>query len=236
MVPSTVRAALADQPVSGAVCLEAGAGVGNTTVGLLDAGAERVYAITDDAAHARTTRERVGVDERAAVLEADLCATPLPADSVDLVTAHGLCNVLAPAALDAVLAEFARVAAPGARLLVNDYDPLPTGARMRDVVAVENAAHELAFGEAALTFYPARHLRRLCEGWGWAFERERTLLEPVPWTSQHVRAHLGAARDAARALDGGVAAGLREDVARLDADVESEDAGRMYGLAFRRPA
>jgi len=40
-VPSTVSAALEDRPVEGAVCLEAGAGVGNATAGLLARGASR---------------------------------------------------------------------------------------------------------------------------------------------------------------------------------------------------
>jgi len=95
-VPETVRTALDDRPVEGAVCLEAGAGVGNTTAGLLEAGAGRVYAVTNDAEHADTVRERVGAGgpDRVATLEADLRATPLPDESVDLVTAHGLCNVV----------------------------------------------------------------------------------------------------------------------------------------------
>ncbi|GAD52925.1 hypothetical protein MBEHAL_1685 [Halarchaeum acidiphilum MH1-52-1] len=55
----------------------------------------------------------------------------------------------------------------------------------------DHAAHSLAYGEDALTFYPARHLRRLLASAGRTVKRETTLLE-------------------------------------------SEDAGRMYSLAFRR--
>ncbi|MGA9402902.1 MAG: SAM-dependent methyltransferase, partial [Haladaptatus sp.] len=51
-IPRTVRTALADRPVSGATCLEAGAGMGNTTAGLLADGASRVYAVTNDPEHA----------------------------------------------------------------------------------------------------------------------------------------------------------------------------------------
>lgn len=236
MVPTTVRAALADQPVADAVCLEAGAGVGNTTEGLLAAGAERVYAVTDDPAHARATRERVGDGARAAVVRADVRAVPLPDDSMDLITAHGLCNVLPPDALDAALAELSRVAAPGARLVVDDYDPLPAGARMREVVALANAASDLSSGESALTFYPARHLRRVCEGWGWTVERETTLLEPVPWTPAHVRAHRDSAREALADESNAAAAAVRDALDRLDPTRAAGDAGRMYSLAFRRPA
>jgi len=125
-VPHTVTAALDDRSVAGKRCLEAGAGAGNATAGLLANGADRVYAVTNDRDHARTTRRRVDDDgddgdddgddgdgDRLAVLEADLRATPLPADSVDVITAHGLCNVLDPAALAAIAEEFSRVAAPG---------------------------------------------------------------------------------------------------------------------------
>ncbi|SDM44020.1 Methyltransferase domain-containing protein [Halogranum gelatinilyticum] len=236
-VPTTVSAALADQPVEGAVCLEAGAGVGNTTAGLLAAGAERVYAVTNDADHAATVRERVADDHpgRAAVLESDLRALPLAADSVDVVTAHGLLNVLTPAALDTVVSELTRVAAPGCRLVVDDYDPLPAEAAVRDLFALENAASELARGESALTFYPATSVRRTAVGAGWTFDRERTLLEPVPWTAGHVEAHANVARSFASQVSGDLGASLAAEADRLQREIGSEDVGRMYSLAFRFP-
>jgi hypothetical protein len=98
-VPSTVSAALEDRPVEGAVCLEAGAGVGNA-------------------------------------------------------------------------------ATAGCHLVVDDYAPLPEGSATHDLFA----------------------------GHGWAFDRERTLLDPVPWTASHV-----------------------------EADAEGESAGEMYSLAMRLP-
>ncbi len=72
-VPQTVTAALEDRPVDGATCLEAGAGVGNTTTGLLANGGRRVYAITNDSDHATAVRERIGRAEadRTAVIEVD---------------------------------------------------------------------------------------------------------------------------------------------------------------------
>jgi len=230
-IPETVRTALADQPVEGAACLEAGAGVGNTTAGLLDVGASRVYAVANAREDCETVRKRID-DARATVLEADLRATPLADDSVDLVTAHGLCNVLPPAALDAVAAELTRVARPGARLVVDDYDPLPENAAMRELFAVENAATELADGRPALTFYPAETLVRLFAGHGWTVERKRTLLEPVPWTESHVSAHADVARSAADRLGDDLAAPLRERARTLAEAIGSEDAGRMYSLAL----
>jgi SAM-dependent methyltransferase len=234
-VPRTVTTALDDRPVSGTVCLEAGAGLGNATTGLLAAGARRVYAVTDDSDHATAVRERVGRDDRTAVLEADLREVPLAADAVDLVTAHGLFNVLAPASLDAVAAELTRVAARGCHLVVDDYDPLPTDAAVRDLFAVENAASRLAGDGPALTFYPSAVLRRLFVGYGWTVDRELTLLEPVPWTESHLRAHADAARAAAATLPDELGGRLAAEGSRIAEEIGSESVGRMYNLAFRLP-
>lgn len=243
-VPETVRTALEDRSVEGAVCLEAGAGTGNTTAGLLEAGASRVYAVTDDPEHARTARRRVrdlpaaeGTTESAAdrvvVLQGDLRATPLPDGSVEFVTAHGLFNVVPTAFLPGIAAELTRVAAPGASLVVDDYDPLPADAAVRDLFAVENAAAELAGSDPALTFYPAALLRRVFAGYGWTFERERTLLDPVPWTESHVAAHAGVARESATELAPELGDPLAAAADRVADAVGSESVGRMYSLAFR---
>jgi SAM-dependent methyltransferase len=237
-VPRTVRAALADRPVEGAVCLEAGAGVGNVTCGLLDAGAEHVYAVTNDPEHARLVRDRLdagGRQSRASVLEADVRALPLPADSVGLVTAHGLFTLVAPAELAAVVSEVTRVASPGSHLVVDDYEPLPEDAEMRRLFALANAATAVADGRPAATFYPADVLRRLFVGSGWTFDRRETLLDPVPWTESHVRAHVGVARRAAERIDGALGAQLAAAADRTGAEIGSESVGEMYSLAFRVP-
>lgn len=236
-VPHTIAAALKDRPVAGRRCLEAGAGVGNATAGLLANGADRVYAVTNDRDHALTTRRRAGGDggDRLAVLEADLRSIPLPDDSVDLITAHGLCNVLDPAALSSVATELSRVAAPGAGLVVDDYDPPPDDAAVGELFAVENAAAALARGRPALTFYPAAFLRRFFAGDGWEFRRERTLLEPVPWTERHVAAHADRAASMAAECPGEAGDALAATARRLAAEIGSESVGRMYGLAFRLP-
>lgn len=237
-VPTTVATALEDRPVTGQRCLEAGAGTGNTTAGLLEGGADRVYALTNDRGHAVETRERVDDDcgDRLAVLEADLRAIPLPDDAVDLVTAHGLCNVLTPVALEAVAAELTRVAAPDAHLVVDDYAPLPDSAAVRDLFAVENAAAELATGEPALTFYPPELLRDVFAGQGWTFDRERTLLEPVPWTERHVAAHAEAASSFAADCPAAAGEPLADRADRLATEIGSESVGRMYSLAFCLPS
>lgn len=239
-IPDTVRTAVADLPVEGAVCLEAGAGAGNMSKALAAAGAERVYAITNDSSHAIDARERVG-DDRVAVLTADLTATPLPDDSVDLITAHALCNVVSPAELTEILAELSRVARPDARLVVDDYGPIPTdgdGAVVSELFAVENAAAELSRGESALTFYPAEHVRRLCAGFGWTPTRTETLLDPVPWTPELLDAHADLARENAAELppELGDALAERASAVRGRAPEAGVEVGRMYSVTFRRNA
>jgi SAM-dependent methyltransferase len=234
-VPETVAAALADWQVEGQICLEAGAGVGNTTAGLLTAGAKQVYAVTNDADHAATVHERVGdgTADRLVVIEADLRATPLATDSIDLVTAHGLCNVLTPTALDAVAAELTRVAKPGGHLVVDDYAVPPAGAAVSRLFALENAAARVAEGRPALTFYPPTVLAAVFAGHGWTVKRKQTLLDPVPWTEAHLDAHAEVVRGHAATLPdslGEPLAALAED---LVSAIGSERAGTMYSLAFR---
>ncbi|WP_276252892.1 class I SAM-dependent methyltransferase [Halomontanus rarus] len=236
-VPTTVTTALEDQPIDGATCLEAGAGVGNATAGLLAAGAARVYAVTNDADHASTVRDRVGrrAPDRTAVVEADLRALPMAANSVDVITAHGLCNVLTPSALETVATELTRVAVPGCHLVVDDYEPPPADAAVRELFALENAVTELADGRPALTFYPATMLRRLFAGHGWTVDRERTLLDPVPWTRAHVEAHAEVVRSEAAELPDELRDPLLAELERLVAAIGKESIGEMYSIAMRFP-
>ena len=236
-VPTTVRTALEDQPIAGAICLEAGAGLGNATAGLLDAGAERVYAVTDDAEHARTTRRRAAAaaSDRNVVLEADLRALPLSANSIDVITAHGLCNVLAPPALDAVAAELTRVAAPGCRLIVDDYEPLPADAPVSELFALENAVAEQTDGGPALTFYPSDVIVALFGRYGWESSRKTTLLDPVPWTRSHLDAHAEAVRARAKKLPDAARDRLVSEAERLVATVGDDRCGKMYSVALCRP-
>ncbi|WP_247002470.1 class I SAM-dependent methyltransferase [Halosolutus gelatinilyticus] len=243
-VPKTVTAALDDRPIDGAICLDAGAGVGNTTAGLLASGAARVYAVTNDREHARTTvdrvRERLRTEERLrdeggdrlAVLEADLRELPLPDDSIDVVTAHGLFNVVPPADLGAIVEELTRVARRGGHLVVDDYEPLPDDAAVRDLFAAENAAAELAAGRPMLSFYPSDVLRRLCEGYGWAFDRRLTLLAPVPWTGAHLEAHAAVVRSNASELPPELGDPLIARAERLAESIGEESVGEMYSLAM----
>lgn len=228
-VPTTVTDALADVPVDGATALEAGAGVGNGTAGLLAAGAKTVYSITDETDHAETVRERC---PRATVLCADLQSIPIPDDSINVVLAHGLFNVLPNVTADAVAAELTRVAAPGGWLVIDDYAPHPPDSRIRQLYAVENALTELTEARPAYVFYPSKELRALFGGYGWSHKETTDLLRPVPWTQEHMRAHVDAARRAATDMPNEVADPLLNRAEQL-ADEGDDSTSRMYSLALR---
>lgn len=234
--PETVRDALADQPISGATCLEAGAGGGNMALALREAGADRVLAVTDDRGHARDAQARVAGDV-IDVIEADLTATPVATNSVDIVTAHALFNVLDPATAIRVARECTRVARPGARLIVDDYAPLPDGAACQ-LFDLEEAASRVAGRGSAYDFYPADHLATLFTGLGWDHRQTETLLEPLPWSDELLASHAALAREAADAVGGdlgqalrGRAASIMDSVGELD-----HEGGRMYNLILELSA
>ena len=234
-LPDTVTTALADRPVADQYCLEAGAGVGNMTAALVESGAARVYAVTNDREHAMETHDRTREEAGVAVLEADLVATPLPPDVVDVVTAHGLFNVVPPSTAVDVARELTRVAAPGAHLVVDDYAPIPADSPVRRLFAIENAAGELARGRPALTFYPVDGLHRLFAGFGWEFDRTRTLLDPVPWTESHLSAHVDVVRSLAEEVPGDLGDRLVEAANDLASETGAASVGEMYSLAMRLP-
>lgn len=229
----TVVDAIEDVSVNGRVCLEAGAGVGNMTAALTQAGAARVYAVSNERSHVEAARDRVGGD-RVAALEADLTAIPLPDDAVDVVTAHCLFNVVTPHEATRILAELTRVARPGAWLVVDDYAPLPDSP-VRDLFGVENAAGELASGDPVYTYYSAEWVRRVAAGFGWEAARTRTLLDPVPWPPALLEEHRAVVDDVTADLPPSLRAELRAaaDRARERAG-DGVDAGRLYSVALRR--
>lgn len=230
--PQTVERALADRSCEGCVCLEAGAGVGNMTAGLLEAGTQSVYAVTNDANHASDVIDRLGGECRVAVQLADLRLLPLPDDSVDFVTAHALFNVVSPSAVTAIVEELTRVTNPGGCLVIDDYSPLPEGSQVRKLFAVENAAAELADSAPSLTFYPASRIRRLLSGYGWQHDRTRSILEPVPWTTELLEAHADVVRDRTEEVPDNLATLLVKRAERLVDEIWAAEVGEMYSVAM----
>jgi SAM-dependent methyltransferase len=235
-VPATVENALADVPVAGRRCLEAGAGAGNATAGLQDAGAATVVAVTRDRDHASDVHDRFEETPEVTAVRADLRSIPLADDAVEVVTAHALFNVVAPEAVEPIVRELTRVAAPGAWLVVDDYAPLPPGP-VRELFALEDATAALADARSAYTFYPAAHLRALFADAGWHHERTRDLLDPVPWTPALLDAHADLVAERAASLRDDLASGLveRTDAVRERAG-DGVETGRMYSMALRLTA
>lgn len=226
--------ALADVPIADRPCLEAGAGVGNATAGLRDAGGAPVFGISNEAEHVRDLREAFRGDDAVVPLLADLRRIPLADDAVEVATAHCLFNVLAPAEASPVVAELTRVVAPGGWLVVDDYAPLPDGP-VRDLFALENAVGTLAESSRPYTFYPPAHLRSLFEARGWELARERTLLDPVPWSDELLDAHADLVEAGVADLPADLAEALRDRLTAVgERAAGGVDAGELYSLAFRR--
>jgi len=229
----TVAPALAEVPVAGADCLEAGAGAGNTTAALAERGAASVLAVTDDADHATGVRKRFADEASIRTVRADLRHLPLADEAVRVTTAHALFGVLSPAAASEVVQELTRVTASGGWLALVDYDPIPDET-VRELFALENAAALLTDGEPALEFYPEGHLAALFSRAGWQQDDSGTALEPVPWTADLLDAHAEIARSTFQALPDPAAGALasRADEVRERAGDEV-DSGRMYYQTFR---
>jgi SAM-dependent methyltransferase len=233
-VPATLRTALEDVPVTGSTCLEAGAGAGNATAALRERGAGRVYAVTDDDAHVRDVADRFDADEAAVPVRGDLRAIPLPDDAVEVVTAHALFNVVSTTEIADIVAELTRVIEPGGYLVVDDYGPIPD-APVRELFAVANAVGELDDARPTFTFYPRPHVRALLEGFGWSHEWSRTLLDPVPWTSELLDTHTELIRERADDLPDELGGPLKDHARTVrDRLGDGVETGEMYSLVFTR--
>ncbi|MFB6104274.1 MAG: class I SAM-dependent methyltransferase [Halobacteriaceae archaeon] len=224
-----VAAAVDPVEVTDRVCLDVGAGHGDSTAALLEAGAAHVVSVDHDPARVQALATRF--EERCTPLLADLRCLPIASASVEVVLAHAVCNQFEPAALWRVAAELARVATSGATLVVDDYDPLPTDAAIRPVFALEDAATYLAMGRPAQTFYPPALVAAILVAHGWTHLAETTLLDPVPWTDAHRRAHEQAVRDAAAPLSPPLQSAI--ETVLEDLHVPPDRVGRLWSQRFR---
>ncbi|ERG89840.1 MAG: methylase involved in ubiquinone/menaquinone biosynthesis [halophilic archaeon J07HX5] len=231
----TVSTALADVSVEGTVCLDAGAGAGNSAAVLEDRGAGSVLTVTNNASQAASVRERFSTDSVVTTLHADLRAVPLPEDTVELVTAHALFNVVATPETAAIVRELTRVTAPGGRLVVDDYSPLPDGP-VRDLFGAANAVGELNTARPTYTFYPREHLRWLFEHAGWTHIRTTNLLDPVPWPADMLDTHAELIANQAATFPDELANGLRDRTSMTrEQGGDGVETGEMYSLLFRLP-
>ena len=230
----TVDSALAEVSIEDSRCLEAGAGVGNTSAALLERDPAVVYAVTNDHKHAADVRERFDSESRLVPVIADLQETPLPDDSVDVVTAHALLNVLTPSALNQIATELTRVTRDRGYLVVVDYDPIPDD-RVRELFAMENAVSELTESRPALVFYPRKLVKQMFTAVGWNCLEAGTALEPVPWTGELLDAHVDLIEDNLEQLPANLAKSLRDYTHRVrERAGEGIETGSMYYYTFQK--
>lgn len=107
---------------AGQTVVDLGCGRGELLAAAVEQGAERAVGIEYAESAVRLARQTLAAQSagpRAEVLPADLRAVPLPDGVADLVTMLDVVEHLAPAELDAGLAEARRLLRPGGRLLVH---------------------------------------------------------------------------------------------------------------------
>jgi SAM-dependent methyltransferase len=230
-----VADALTEVRTAGRPALEAGAGAGDATAALREGDARPVYAVTNDHGHAAGVRDRFADDTEVHTLAADLQAIPLPDDTVEVVTAHALFNLVPTTDAGQIVAELTRVTAPGGTVVVDDYGPVPDE-ETRALFGAGNTVAELVDGQPTYTFYPATHLRSLFEAAGWSHIETTTLLDPVPWTADLLDAHAEIASGRAGSLPDPLASALRDHIERVRRRAgEHSDTGRMYSVRLVLP-
>jgi hypothetical protein len=228
-IPDSLTEALTAVRTAGRPALEAGAGAGNATAALRAGDATPVYPVTDDHDHATGVGERFTDDSAVHPLEANLRAVPLPDDTVEVVTAHGLFNLVPTTDTTGIVAELTRVTASGGEIVVDDYGPVHETTRA--LFGAGNAVSELLEGEPTYTCYPAAHLRSLFEAHGWRHVETRGLLEPVPWTAALLDAHAEAATDRTDTLSDPLGTAVREHVEEVRGRLGTgSETGRMYSV------
>ncbi len=107
---------------AGESLVDLGTGRGELLVAALERGASSAAGVeysADAVALVHQTLDVHGLQDRAQVLHADVRAVPLPDAGADLVTLLDVVEHLAPAELDATLAEARRLLRPGGRVLIH---------------------------------------------------------------------------------------------------------------------
>jgi ubiquinone/menaquinone biosynthesis C-methylase UbiE len=179
-------------------CLEAGTGAGNMTRYLLKKGSKLVYSISNNQEHLDYARKRLSDEEakRVKFINADLRKLNFLSDeTIDLITAHMLINVVPPVDLFQIFKELSRVAKKGTLMVVNDYNPLSSYQTKRSLLVeklfkIENAIYYMVEGEPALVWYPSEYITDLLQLLNWKVESVKLLYHKTPWEKELLREHL----------------------------------------------
>ncbi|GEM_PF-1134472 len=179
-------------------CLEAGTGAGNMTCYLVEKGAKLVYSISNNQEHLAYARKRLSSDEKKRVkfIKADLRKLDfLPYETIDLITAHMLINVVSPVDLFSIFKELSRVAKKGALMIINDYNPISSYQTERshiveELFRIENAICYLVEGEPALVWYPSEYITDLLQLLNWKVESVKLMYPKTPWEKDLLQEHI----------------------------------------------
>ncbi|MEO0127269.1 MAG: class I SAM-dependent methyltransferase [candidate division WOR-3 bacterium] len=195
---SVIEKSMKDIGVNGLVCLEAGTGAGNMTRYLVKNGAKLVYSISNNEEHLEYARKRLSDKEaeRVKFIKADLCnLSIIPSETVDLVTAHMLINVVPPTEILLIFRELTRVTKINGLIVINDYNPLSSymGKRsylVEELFKIENALNYLIESKPALVWYPAEYIIQLLKLLGWVLEDMELVYKKTPWEKDLLKEHV----------------------------------------------
>ena len=194
----SLQESMKDVNVEGSICLEAGTGAGNMTRYLVQRGAKLVYSISNNQEHLDYARSKLSDEEakRVRFINADLRRLNFLSDNtIDLITAHMLINVVPAVELFLIFKELTRVAKKGALIVINDYNPLSSYITKRsrlveELFRIENAISYLVEGKPALVWYPSEYITDLLQLSGWKLESVRLLYHKTPWERELLQEHL----------------------------------------------
>lgn len=195
---SVIQKSMKNIAVNGFVCLEAGTGAGNMTRYLVKRGAKLVYSISNNEEHLEYARKRLSNKEaeRVRFIKADLCnLNIIPSETVDLVTAHMLINVVPPTDILLIFQELTRVTKRKGLIVINDYNPLSSyrGKRsylVEELFKIENSLHYLIEGKPALIWYPAEYIIQLLKLLGLTLEDSELIYKKTPWEKDLLKEHV----------------------------------------------
>jgi ubiquinone/menaquinone biosynthesis C-methylase UbiE len=232
--------------VKGLVCLEAGTGAGNTTLWLAKKGAKLVYSISNNQEHLDYAFKRLSKKyiKNVKFIKADLQKLDfLEEETIDLITAHMLINVVTPVDLFLIFKELTRIAKNKALIVVNDYNPLSSYQTERshlveELFRIENAVSYLANGEPILVWYPSEYTAGLLELLEWKVETIELLYDKTPWEKELLKEHLEVIEEECKKINNENLAEnlLHQAIEILNQVGESETiyAGTIYSLIAKR--
>jgi len=232
--------------ITGLTCLEAGTGAGNMTRWLAKKGAKVVYSISNNLEHLDYARRRLPKKyiKNVKFIKADLRKLDfLEEETIDLITAHMLINVVTPVDLFFIFKELTRVAKNKALMVVNDYNPLCSYQTERshlveELFRIENAVSYLANDEPALIWYPSEYIIELLELLGWEIETMELMYDKTPWGKELLKEHLEVIENECKKLRNenlrkNLLHQAKEILNQVDED-ETVYAGTIYSIIARR--